>query len=137
MSLTLRQTQDYVMKKLLQMGADDVVVGVEIENATQMKFVNNAMAATKHWSDVAVSAFMAEKKRVVGTSIVGYTKNMIDRTLKRMWTLAHSVPPSNDYYRIAHGPFRYKQIPKTYDKRILNIEHRGVDILEGFIFWRY
>ncbi len=131
--LTIRQTQEYVLKKLLQMGADDVVTGAEVENATQLKFVNNAIAATKHWSDVSISVFMAEKKRVVGTSITGSSKTMIDKTLNRLWRLARLVPPSDEYYRIARGPFKYKTIPRTYDERITELKHRGVDILEKLI----
>lgn len=131
--LTLKQTQEYVLKKLQKMGADDVVVGTEVENATQMKFVNNAIAATKNWSDVAMSVFMAEKKRVVGTSVPSGSKSIIDSTLRKLWKFAHLVPPSEDYYRIARGPFNYKQIPKTYDSRITKLKNSGVDILEAVI----
>ncbi len=131
--LTIKQTQDYVLKKLLLMGADDVVVGSQLDNYTQIKFVNNAIAATKHWSSVGISVFMAEKKRIVGTSISGASKTLIDKSLKRLWTLAHLVPPSEDYYRIARGPFKYKELKKTFDKRIMNLGNKGVDMIESFM----
>lgn len=133
MSLTIKQTQEYVLKKLLAMGADDVVVGAQIDNATQIKFVNNAIATTKRWSDVSISVFMAEKKRVVGTSVPSSSKAMIDKTLKRLWTLAHLVPPSENYYRIARGPFEYKQIQKTYDSKITKLNYKAVDAVEAMI----
>lgn len=131
--LTIKQTQEYVLKKLLAMGADDIVVGAQIDDSTQIKFVNNAIATTKRWSDVSISVFMAEKKRVVGTSVPSSSKAMIDKTLKRLWNLSHLVPPSEDYYRIARGPFNYKQIQKTYDPKITKLNYKAVDAVEAMI----
>jgi len=137
--------EDYILKQLKNK-VDDVVVASDIDNSTQIKFVNNEIVTTKSWATKDISIFAVKDKRVVATPLrlidmegqmsgIPSTKNktQVDKTIKQILKFLSIIPPKKDYFGIAKGPFKYNQIPETFDKRIAELGDKGVDIVEDAI----
>jgi PmbA protein len=122
----------YALKKAQQLGASDVVVAAGRSNSQQIKFVNNEIAITKNWQDESAGVFLVYKKRIVSANIKKFTKQEVDKTLKRLIGVAKLLPPKEDYFGIAKGPFRYKNVEGLFDRKLINFD-KGVDYVQAAI----
>ncbi len=123
----------YLVKRLKKKGADDVVVSVTREDASQLKFSNNKVSTTQAWHSEKLNVFMALDKKLVSTGIRELSTNAADDAVTRMLKFASAAVPNKEYFGIAEGPFTYKEIPETYDNGIAELGDRAVDILSGAI----
>ena len=53
----------YVNKKLIQKGADDIVLVLEKKKNNQIKFTNNNITSINSWSENIISVFCSIKKK--------------------------------------------------------------------------
>lgn len=123
----------YLVKQLKRKGADDVVVNASTEEATQLKFSNNAISTTQSWHSEKVNVFMALDRKLVGTSIRSLGKPAVDDAVQKIVKFAAAAVPNKEYMGIAKGPFNYRALPETYDKAIVELGNAAVDILNGAI----
>ena len=68
---------NYIMKKLLAQGADDVVITMGRNNTNHIKFFNNKIAATKSWNMINLDIFMDIGKRLVTTTLKELSKKSV------------------------------------------------------------
>ena len=128
----LFQIPEYTLKKALQLGASEVIVAAGRNNSQQIKFVNNDIAVTKNWQDEGAGVFLSYKKRVVSANIKQFTKQEVDRTLNQLIKVAKLMPKKEDFYGIAQGRSRYKQIEGTFDRKLVNFT-KGADLVQAAI----
>lgn len=128
-----REIAEYMKKGLLEKGASDVVVTASTKKAHQIKYSNNKINATKSWEQTNIGVFAVHDKRVVVTEIRDLTKNSADEAIKNIIGLAKASQPNEDFKGIAQGPFEYKEIDNSYDKKIADLDEKGVDYVEGAI----
>jgi len=119
---------NYINNKLIKFGADDVIIGINKSKSSQIKFSNNKIVAVKNWDMSNLGIFMAIKKRLVTTTLKEISKKAADDTIKNIIKFSNHIKPSEEYKGIAKGPFRYKEIEQTYDKKISNVD--GVDLIK-------
>jgi PmbA protein len=98
-----------IVDACLERGADDVVCHVGTTTKKQIRFSNNAITASKIWDSVSASIFIAKDSRVVVTSLDDMAQ--LDATLDQLFKLARVLEPTEEYYGIAQGPFRYREVP--------------------------
>ena len=122
---------NYIMKKLLAQGADDIVITVGRNNTNHIKFFNNKIAATKSWNMINLDIFMAINKRLVTTTLKEFSKKSADEITKNLIRFSKNIPKNKEYLGIADGPFKYKKILDSYDKKIMEID--GIDLVESGI----
>jgi PmbA protein len=123
----------YLLEKLKKENVDDVVISLTSLNNTLIKFSNNKIATTKTWNSKDLGIFVAIKKRLVSTSLKTFTKEAADSTVKKILAFSKTILPNEEYQGIAQGPFKYKSIQDTYDKKILDIDpidyvQKGINI---------
>ena len=138
----------YVVDKALKLGADDVVVTIKPAVTKQIRFANNEITLSTTWDTVDVGVFLAYKKRLISSNLnnpslsetfssmggkTNLTKDSVDKFLGRMTKVAKVLAPKEDYYGIANGPFKYKPIKDSYDKKIENLGEKTVDFVEDVI----
>ncbi len=121
---------DYVVKQLIKKGASEVIVNSSYQNKTQIKFVNNGITAITNWDSKNIGVFVNYKKRLVSTSIESFGKSAIDLSLKKLVALAKFCEQNNEHQGIAKGPFKYKKIAETYDRKIENLGNKATDIVQ-------
>ncbi|ANF23487.1 TldD/PmbA family protein [Thermococcus piezophilus] len=113
---------EFILKKAKELGFGDVVVlGYEMDRR-QVRFANNEITVAKNWHERKVEIFVELEKRVAGTSITELSGENIERTLKALLSTLKNMSPKEDYYSIAEGPFKYRDIPETFDKAIVELD---------------
>lgn len=116
---------------ILKKGADDVILTNINSNLNRIKFVNNKIVKTGTHSLNRLNIFVAKDKKLIFTSIKDLSEKTVTKTLQELFNFIKRTKPSQTYNGIAEGPFKYKKIPDTYDKKIINID--GVDYVEAGI----
>jgi PmbA protein len=119
-----------IEKKFTRAGVNDTIVTISEDFKTQLKFSNSKISATQTWKSLNIGLFAAIDKKLISTSIENYSDNAIDDALKKVLAFAKAVQPNTDYMGIAEGPFKHKQIERTYDAAIENIGDKSVDFAE-------
>ena len=118
---------DFFQKGLLRRGADEVLVGIGHEDASQLKFANTKIITSMMWDEGVISLFFAWKKRLVATSVKDFSEKkglvLMDNLLK----FARALKPNKDYWGLAEGPFTYPSIERLYDPRVAHLEDKAVD----------
>src|SRR3989344_2760285 len=107
----------YLKKKLENKGMDDIIITSSEREGKQLKFVNNKVVKTGFELTSNISIFCSKDKRIITTSLRDISKSKADELIKKIVNFSKNVPPNNDYYGIARGPFRYN-VKFDYDKKI-------------------
>jgi PmbA protein len=119
------------IKFALKKGADDVIIEKNSGETRQVRFANNNVQIFNIWNILSYEIFLSYKKRVVGTVVLDASEKAILDAIKSLIKYAKITKPSQDYFGIAEGPFKYKNVPKIYDKKIVNADL--LDITEKMI----
>lgn len=123
----------FLVSQLKKKGADDVVVSAAREEATQLKFSNNQVSTTQWWQSDKLNIFVAIDKKLIGTSIRDLSKLAAEDAVAKLLKFAAAAVPNKEYMGIAEGPFKYSDIPETYDKAIVGLGETAVDVLKSAI----
>jgi PmbA protein len=123
----------YIVRELKKKGADDVIVSVNSDDSSQLKFSNNKISTTQLWHSERLDLFMAMDKKLVSTSLREMSMQSADDLIKAAIKFSKSAIPNKEYFGIAKGPFTYNKIPETYDTAIAEIGDKAVDILNSAI----
>ncbi len=131
----------YILKELKKKGADDVIISVNKSEGNQVKFSNNKVVKTGSEILINLEIFMTKDKKVVVTSLKDFNKGEeraliptnldkknADDAINNLIRFANNVNPNKDYNGIAEGPFKYKEIKDSYDKKIIDLNE--VDLME-------
>ena len=136
-----------IKDKLVKAGASDAVVSGAKTSGSQIKFVNNKIAKTGTDGLVNVGIFFVKDKKVVTTSFkeiaeitnddpfdvaqLNILKNKADKIVNKLLLFSKPLQAKQDWFGIANGPFKYKQIPDTYDPKIENLSAEDeIDLVE-------
>ncbi|MBW3022236.1 TldD/PmbA family protein, partial [Candidatus Woesearchaeota archaeon] len=110
------------LKELEKKGATDAVVSSVVSKSSQIKFSDNKINTTKDWDSVSVNIFASFKGRIVSTSIKDVSDEGIKKGIGLITKFAKNLPINQDFKGIAKGPFNYKNILDTYDKKIVDMD---------------
>ncbi|OGM02912.1 hypothetical protein A3K72_03620 [Candidatus Woesearchaeota archaeon RBG_13_36_6] len=124
---------NYLKKGLLKNGASDVIVSVQKRKLQQIKYTSNKIDATKSWESTAIGVFVCYKKRIIVTNTRDLTKKSADEAMRSILSLARSSQPNETYQGIADGPFKYKKIQDSYDKKIVKLGEKSIGHVEDAI----
>jgi PmbA protein len=119
-----------IEKKFTAAGADDTIVTISEELKTQLKFSNSKISATQTWKSMNIGLFAAFDKKLISTTIQNLSDAAIDDALKKVLAFVKAVQPNSEYMGIAEGPFKHRQIERTYDPLIENIGDKAVDLVD-------
>jgi len=139
---------EYIVKRGLNLGADDIIATVINSNTKQIRFANNEIVLNTEWETVDVEVFLSVGKRLISSSLKNpspsetflsvskdwnLTKENIDKFLARMIKMAKMIKPKEDYYGIASGNFKYGKLKDCYDKRITKLSEENIDFVHEAI----
>ncbi|MBI5872101.1 TldD/PmbA family protein, partial [archaeon] len=125
---------DYIIQRAQKLGAEDVIVTCVNQLTRQTKFANNEIVVSQIWNDRDIDIFLAVKKRTISTSVkADAKKNEVERTLNKMIKIAKLLKPNEDYFSIAEGDFKYKDVEEGYDKKIEELQDKEVDLVNAAI----
>src|SRR3989344_1257890 len=131
--MTKDEIQEYMHKKLVQSGADDVVVGLEGGKKTQVKFANNNFVATQTWDAMSMGIFASFGRKIIFTNLDDISKETADNKIKHILKFVKTMSPNENYKGIYPGPFKYKKLDNNYDKQIENLSDKSVDLVQAGI----
>lgn len=133
---------NYILNQLKKLGADDVVVNFSKVDGSQIKFVNNKIVKTESETLENVGVFVTKDKKIGSTTIkdfkstkdeISFSKTEIDKNLKKLMKFIKNLQVKEDFFGIAKGPFKYKEIDGLYDGKIANLEEKQIDVVETAI----
>lgn len=124
-----KEFAEYALKRLSRK-VDDVILTTFNVNKTQTKFVNNKISNITSWNTTSIDVFAAHKKNLVTTTIKSLTKKDVDKSIDNLMIFIKNTKPNKDYRGIAKGPFKYKEIEESYDKKFLGLGEKGIDYVE-------
>ena len=120
-------------KRFLKAGADDVVLLLDTQNSSQVKFSNNKVSVITNWDEGMLSVFVSAKNRLMSTNIKDLSEKTADKEVKRVMGILQVLPENKGYAGIFHGPAKYKKVEETYDQKIAGIGDGSIDLVEGVI----
>ena len=123
----------HVVRELHNRGAGSIIVEIADDSKKQLKFVNNHIISVTDWDIETMSIFMDYKKRVAALQIQQLDEKSIRHAIEVLLRNAKNSVANKEFMGISKGPFRYRQINQTYDKKIENIGEKSVDIVEKAI----
>jgi len=112
---------EYTKKKVLQKKPSDAIITVSRSDASETKFVNNEIVKTAVKSDSDITIFAVWDKKIAVTQVKEFKKDKIDKVVEKLHKFGRQIMPKDDYFGIADGPFKYKKIPDTFDKKIVGL----------------
>ena len=115
-----KEIAKHICKKLIERGANDVVISLGNIDAKQIKFVNNEIVKTGSEYLQSLSVFANIKKKLVSTTLKDFSKKSADELVNSILNFAKNIHEKEDYYGTAKGPFKYKKINDVYDKNYDN-----------------
>ena len=120
-----------IMKFALNEGAEDVVLE-KIKGITkQVRFANNSITISQIWNLNFYKLFLTRKNRVMNSTINDTSDDSVKKTIRNLIKISKITQPNKNYFGIAEGPFRYKKIQNTYDKKIQNTD--AIDVINSAI----
>jgi PmbA protein len=120
-----------LIKFALKEGADDIIIEKNIGETKQVKFANNSIAISQNWSMENYKIFISCKKKIISTMLFDTTEDSLKNSIRNLIRNAKMLQENNEYFGIAKGPFKYKPVAKTFDKKIINADTS--DIVETMI----
>ena len=127
--LAFEEALDYALRNAGKK-FDDVVVHGSRSQARQIKFTNNELSTGRTWMDQSVSLFVAKDRRVAVTTLKDLGRKEIDGTLEKLAKFIKKSQPNEEYWRIAEGPFVYKDVQNLFDPRVQKL---SPEELVGFV----
>ena len=127
------EISSHVLNKLLKAGADDVIISVSKQDSSLIKYSNNLINTTKTWENIDLGIFMALKKRIILTNIKEFSLSAADDVVNKLLKFVKSASPNKEYAGIAKGPFSYKEVKDSYDKKIASLGDKSFDYVEKAI----
>ena len=107
-----------ILNKLLNLGADDVIVKITDEDIEQVRFSRNRIDIAKNWQEKSADIFVALGKRTMFTTIKDFDN--MDASLKTVMELAKKANENQSYYGIAKEGFEYGNI--EFDEKIIDAD---------------
>ncbi len=118
-----------ILFKDLQQEMNDVIVALTRSNINHIKFNNNKISIVKNLENYDLAIFGSIGKKLVFSDIKNIDTDKI-KLAKSLVNFARSSAENRDYNGIAQGPFKYKEISESYDKKIANLGNKIFDITE-------
>lgn len=96
-----------VVKKALQMGADDVICACGVGETKQIRFANSSISASKSWASTGIGIYLAKDRRILTTDVAlpSEIDDALDQLLKRVMMLE----PNEEYAGVAQGKPGYRK----------------------------
>ncbi|MBU2639849.1 MAG: TldD/PmbA family protein [Nanoarchaeota archaeon] len=138
-------TAEYLLRKLKKQ-MDDVVIEVNSNTSTQLKFVDNKIVKTGTEQLRNLEIFAVKDKKIVNTGFrelampddtlstaaLNVSKQKADELIRKLTKFSGFMEPKEDYYGIGKGKnLKYKKIKEFYDKKVKDID--SVDYVEKAI----
>lgn len=120
-----------LIKFALNEGADDVIIVKNVGEEKQVRFANNSITVSQKWVIESYEVFIACKKRIIDTTLFDTSEESLKNSIRNLIKNAKMLQPSKDYFGIAKGPFKYKPVPRMFDKKIIDAD--TTDIVESMI----
>ena len=122
----MREAAEYLLKKLKEKGADDVVIRSVKSEGVNIKFANNKVVKNGLEMMHGIGVFFTKDKKILATNFQDKDpknlKKQIDNFVNSSMKFSSFLQPSKDYNGIANGNFKYKDVLETYDKKVESID---------------
>ena len=122
-----------LIKFALKEGAEDVVIEKNIGETKQVRFANNDITISNKWNMILYKIFLSVKKRIVSTTLFDTSEEKVKSSIKNLIKSANMLQPNKEYFGIAKGPFKYKSIKNSFDKKVIsaNVEEIARTIINS------
>jgi PmbA protein len=124
---SLHKIKDILLKK----GINDLVLKKIQTQETSLKFVNNKIVKTELSTTTFIDVFAEKNKKLITTTIKQLDTDSIKKTANKILEFIKNSQPNQQYRKIPENKFKYKEIEKSFDKKILNINES--DLVESAI----
>ncbi|MBS1267068.1 MAG: Zinc metalloprotease TldD [Candidatus Woesearchaeota archaeon] len=127
----MKQEAKLILKNLIKSGADDVAIQGQASTASQIKYSNSKINATKNWELDLINIFVAKDNCLVSTTLRDLSEDSAKKTALKLMKFVKAAPKNESYRGIAKGPFKYPDIKQMYDPEIENLGEGAIKIVEN------
>jgi PmbA protein len=113
-------------------GFDEAVVNISEASEKYLKIANSKIDSVVDKRGISGSLFITKKNRVFFTNIEKVDEAHVKSKIKLAKSMVERLPPKEDYYGIAYGPFKYGK-SSGYDKEIKEREELVSEFAESSI----
>ncbi len=118
-------------KRLLEKGAEDVVLTKSEIDESMIKFVNNKIVKTGLETTQSINIFTAKDKKLVSTSLKEFDDKSINNTVQKIIEFLKTSQKNKSYVTIPENGFKYPKIENCYDSKISDCD--SVEIVDASI----
>ncbi len=110
------------LQQQLEKYFDEYACSRGVSEASQVRYSNNKINTIQQWvsQDIGILAVLGKKVGV--TTLKKFDRKSVDETMKHLVHFTKSTRENTEYMGIAQGPFIYKHIHDTYDKKIAEVD---------------
>ncbi|MFX0086899.1 MAG: TldD/PmbA family protein [Candidatus Hodarchaeota archaeon] len=129
--LTINTILEKSLAYLEKTNPHDVIIYGNDTTNYQIRFSKNDILVNKRWASKSVGFFYVKDKKIAATQISDISSlDAVFKALDELLIFGRALPPKEDYYGIAEGPFTYQSIPDIYDKQIIDFADLAIDRVE-------
>lgn len=124
---------ELIIDEALKCGADEVQTKIMSRKVNQVRFSNNEISAVLTLNEKTAQIYVAKDERALVAEIANLQENEIKSTIKSLISMAKSIKPHESYSPLPEGPFKYREIPDSYDPKIAELNEKTVELVEEAI----
>lgn len=121
----------YAVRKGNKYGFDDVIAHLIYSQEKQIKFANSDIALSSEWENLTMGLFLAQKKKLLTTTIEHPTKTKIVHALHQAKKQISLISPKQDYHGIGTGgsydSYSYDKDMIHQDEELLSVTQMVID----------
>src|SRR3989344_3975562 len=122
----MRESAEYLLKKLKEKGADDIVIRSVKSEGVNIKFANNKVVKNGLEIMHGIGVFFTKDKKILATNFQDKDpknlKKQIELFVNSSMKFSSFLQANKDYNGIARGSFKYKEIKDLYDKKAEDLD---------------
>ncbi len=122
----------YIVKEAEKQGVH-TIVHATLMKRNQVRFANNVITITNSWDEILIKVYAEKDKKIAMFDLKDPRDDILEKAVKELSHVVEKLKPNEDFYGVAQGPFEYKEIPETFDKKVVNLGEGLVDLAHASI----
>jgi len=117
----------------LKLGASEVAASVTHEERKMLRFANNSITVAQSWDQTVPTVYIIFERKRAGARVENPSIEALKEVMNALKAAMDIAKPGEVEASLPKGPFRYEQVPLTYDHRIPEMTNELVDLAQETI----
>ncbi len=130
--MEISEIPQYIVKEAEKQGVNTIVHAALVRR-NQIRFANNVITITNSWDEAIIDVYAEKDKKIAMFKLMDPRSDVLEKAVKELSQVVEKLKPNEDFYGVAHGPFKYNTIPEIFDKKVVDLGEGLVDLAQASI----